>query len=973
MLDKCKISWRVGLKNLFVAVLVTVTLCSILLPLIPDTVSAQAAPLSPTEKAKRYQAASYLARCFQEIGGIKYRSLEEIKQAALYGANAPDANEAQLGLGYLVEQDNGRLICRDEPSQRKIMQLLEPLGDGEDFFISSGVYKPTGKGDYEAIGGRFELANKVFTYFNGVHGIDLNSNMSAGSQYFNLRAAFVEECAEPRQPQNRAGLPEVHIVDEQGNLTVDGWLYNPDKQKVPVGYGVEGAPAQEMNCRDIVQRMDALDDLAVEEQKKFIADGGVEGPNNPGSSQDDNPTCEHSGGITWIICPLINGLAELADGAFDNFIAPMLRTPPVDIANTNEPIFKVWVAMRNIANILLILAMIVVVFGQAIGGGLVDAYTAKKVLPRILAAAIMINLSIYMVALAVDVTNIIGQGLSRLLYAPFEAVGEFRFEISNTTAGLGITGLLIGGGAAIWAGGALVPYILLFVLLPLALAMLGVVFTLVLRMGLIQFLIVSAPIACVLYCLPNTEKYFKKWWDLFLKTLMVYPIIVLIFAIADILAVTTTMAGKASAGAEQLPAEIIAIVLMVLPLFMIPYAFKLAGGAISAVHGAILDRGKKGAEAIKGNPNDANSMQNKVRRRAGENMTMRQARLVDPGRETDAKLRHKLIGGVADKFGNVDARLAMYNLKSREEAEAMSSTGRDALRYAAGGYEEGGKYYNSKGKEISKNTYKRGKQLYGSTPTGIAQNLEYALRKAQTDEDFAAFRHAYARNAQQNGWNQKEMNDAWAAATYPHKSSMAASEWYSSPKLEDDGSITFKDISNDVVSSVAPNGETKKSSYSSYISDLHKTRLSYQLPARDQDYRAMLDRQTVLEDKLLAGQTLTDEESTQLAQTYEVFDSASHQYSAAGTGSGTGAGTPAGSSISATAGTAAAKPVIERAIAQRQARGFSLFDTGADTRNIMLGPATTAAGLPVRSSVVGTANVTGDVGRTNLPRNVTNP
>lgn len=705
-------------------------------------------------------------------------------------------------------------------------------------------------------------------------------------------------------------------------------------------------------------------------------------PNNanappPGTAQNENPTCESSGGLTWVICPLVNGLAELADGAFDNFIAPMLRTPPVDIANTNEPIFKVWVAMRNIANILLIVAMIVVVFGQAIGGGLVDAYTAKKVLPRILAAAIMINLSIYMVALAVDMTNVVGQGLSRLLYAPFESVGQFKLELSNPTAGLGIGALLIGGGAAIWAGGALVPYILLFVLLPLALAMLGVVFTLVLRMGLIQFLIVSAPIACVLYCLPNTEKYFKKWWDLFLKTLMVYPIIVLIFAIADILAVTTNIAGRNDEGAAQLPAEIIGIVLMVLPLFMIPYAFKLAGGAITAVHSAILDRGKKGVEAIKGNPNDANSMQNKVRRRAGENITMKQARLVDPGRDVGATRRQKLIGGFADKFGNVDSRLAMYNMKSREEAEQMSATGRDALRYAAGGYEEGGKYYNSKGKEISKNTYKRGKQLYGSTPTGIAQNLEYALRKAQTDDDFAAFRHAYARNAQQNGWNQKEMNDAWAAATYPHKSSLAASEWYSSPKLESDGSISFKDITNDVVSTVDPvTGETKKSSYSSYVGDLTNTRLGYQLPARDQDYRAMLDRQTQLETKIethrksgAAGNALTEEEATQLAHTYQVFDLASHQY-AVGTPGGTGAAA-AGTTISATAGTATAQPIIEQAQRQRQAAGLRLGDATGGQRAIEYdGVGGGGGGV---AGTVQVATVSGDEQRSAIPRNVAAP
>lgn len=357
--------------------------------------------------------------------------------------------------------------------------------------------------------------------------------------------------------------------------------------------------------------------------KKEGSDAGPDSanPDNPANQNDQNPTCESTGWLTWIICPVINGLAEVADGAFEHFIEPMLMTPPVDIVNADNPVFKVWVAMRNIANILLVVAMIVIVFGQAIGGGLVDAYTAKKVLPRILAAAILINLSIYIVAFAVDITNVIGQGISQLMYFPFQSVGSFKFNLSQGTAGIGIVGL-VGAGGAIWAAtaagviGTFVPWLLLMVLLPLAVAMLGVLFTLVVRQGLIQFLIISSPIAFALYCLPNTEQYFKKWWSLFMKALLVYPIIMVVFAMADILAVTTDLAAANDPGASQLPAQIISIVLLVLPLFMIPYAFKMAGGAIGAVHGALTDHGKKGVEGIKGNPNDQDSMRNRYRRNA---------------------------------------------------------------------------------------------------------------------------------------------------------------------------------------------------------------------------------------------------------------------------------------------------------------------------------------------------------------------
>ena len=52
--------------------------------------------------------------------------------------------------------------------------------------------------------------------------------------------------------------------------------------------------------------------------------------------------------------------------------------------------------MRSIANIIIIFALLAVVFSQSIGGGMIDAYTAKKIMPRLLAAAIFVNISIYL-------------------------------------------------------------------------------------------------------------------------------------------------------------------------------------------------------------------------------------------------------------------------------------------------------------------------------------------------------------------------------------------------------------------------------------------------------------------------------------------------------------------------------------------------------------------------------------------------
>ncbi len=314
---------------------------------------------------------------------------------------------------------------------------------------------------------------------------------------------------------------------------------------------------------------------------------------------EDGVTCESSGGsLSWIFCPVIEGLAEASDGIYNSFIQPLLETPGVDVGDDSTT-RQVWDQMRLYGNIILVIGMLVVVFGQAIGGGLVDAYTAKKVLPRILIAAILLNLSLYIVAVIIDITNLLGRSLNDLIISPFEEIGQATYKIGDAAAGLGLTGMLLGAGGTgllIAAGGLgiIIQFLLLFILLPAFLAFIGIMGTLILRMGIIQFLVIISPIAFALYCLPNTEKYFKQWWNLLFKTAMVYPIVAVIFAMTDVLFLTI---GQANTG---ILGDVVKIVVLIIPLFLIPFAFKMSGGAMGAIYGAINNASAPGKNLLKG-------------------------------------------------------------------------------------------------------------------------------------------------------------------------------------------------------------------------------------------------------------------------------------------------------------------------------------------------------------------------------------
>ncbi len=331
-------------------------------------------------------------------------------------------------------------------------------------------------------------------------------------------------------------------------------------------------------------------------------------------SDDGPPTCESSGvELSWIFCPVINGLAEAVDDIYSGIIQPLLETKPLDLASpADDPqhIFDIWSNFRVYGNIFLVIALLAIVFGESISGGLIDAYTAKKVLPRLLIAAVLINISIYIVAFAVDITNIVGNGVAALIQAPFQDAGAFKLQLNESTSGIGLAALVGGGIWAVASAAVLLEFLLVVFLIPAFLTFFAILVTVLLRQGLIIFLILVAPIAFALFCLPNTEQYFRKWWDLLFKTLLIYPIIAVSFALANVLSVTI---GAATSGLTKTFADFVSIIALFVPLFIIPYSFRIAGGLLGRVHDIATDVRNRAHEGIVGSKNSPNSWRNQSR------------------------------------------------------------------------------------------------------------------------------------------------------------------------------------------------------------------------------------------------------------------------------------------------------------------------------------------------------------------------
>lgn len=329
------------------------------------------------------------------------------------------------------------------------------------------------------------------------------------------------------------------------------------------------------------------------------------------SSGSTTPTCGISGGaLEWVFCAIFNSISGITNTILNDLIVPQLQITPVSFASCPtqpsnstpktpppacDPTYTLWSAFRIYANLFLVIILLVVVISESVGGGLIDAYSVKKILPKLVISAILINLSIYIVAAAIDIGNILGKGMILLITSPISSHGLLTVS-GNSGGGKLATGLLVVGagflafkhlsGLFAKSGGSM---LITGVVVPILLVLLAILFTVVLRRIIIEALIIISPIAFVLYILPNTEKTFKKWWHTLLEMILVYPIIMAMFGLSTVMEVISSGQANSPTSSTISAATdtIITLVFTVLPLILIPFSFKIAGDTIGKIAGVV--------------------------------------------------------------------------------------------------------------------------------------------------------------------------------------------------------------------------------------------------------------------------------------------------------------------------------------------------------------------------------------------------
>lgn len=302
----------------------------------------------------------------------------------------------------------------------------------------------------------------------------------------------------------------------------------------------------------------------------------------PSLSSNTTKECEVQG-LGWMVCQAGKLLAAITDGIFAA-LSSLMETPPLSRGSPGgDEIFKAWSSIRNVANVLFIILFIIVIISYVTSIG-IDNYTIKKIVPRIVVAAILINSSYYICALVVDVSNVLGASLKEVLSA---MAGPVRPDFDGW--GHVTSALLVGGSALLLYAG-------IFSLGPILISGLFAMFVTVLillaRQAFLIILIVISPIAFALNMLPGTQKWFSKWWSAFILLAMVFPVIGLVYGGSRVAAGVISASAPQEAGLVTVIFAVLSLGVLTIPFFIVPLALKFGGGLLNRFGGIVNDRGK---------------------------------------------------------------------------------------------------------------------------------------------------------------------------------------------------------------------------------------------------------------------------------------------------------------------------------------------------------------------------------------------
>lgn len=536
----------------------------------------------------------------------------------------------------------------------------------------------------------FEVLTNLSGYKNGIE------NSDPSIKYLVSRS-MIKGCVKDDNPQPQRHSSkdwEIPNIDGNGNLTNSYYLPGDGQ-----GYNVGGsnnrewpqnhydANISEWQCMNIYQRLvesapkyqEALKQSATDTacaglagDKLEACQNGVENKDNPeycgrtyknkpekinackqgqsakietpsdgdGGGEEEKNSCGVDG-IGWLVCPLMSFAGGLGDASYSAISYFLSIDSGIFDSKSNGGLEQAWKFFRDIANAVFAVIFLWVIFSQISNVG-VSNYGIKKILPRLIIGALLVNLSFYLCRLTVDLSNILGFSLKGVLEGAASGVGTQSAEVGTFNT------LIVGGLALVGVGLFIFLAVSIPTILALLLALLVVLVILIVRQAVVILLIAISPLAFAAWLLPNTENLFKKWVSMLRGLLIVFPVISLLYGAGKLAGAVLAAVGTNDPNNPKETMQVAALAASILPLGATPFVIKSSlnslgsiGAKIGGLSGAatgVLKNSAKNTTRMNAAKARINDVKNAWKSRSARKMAERRSGNTWLG-EKSAKLR----------------------------------------------------------------------------------------------------------------------------------------------------------------------------------------------------------------------------------------------------------------------------------------------------------------------------------------------
>lgn len=306
-----------------------------------------------------------------------------------------------------------------------------------------------------------------------------------------------------------------------------------------------------------------------------------------GDGEEEKNSCGIDG-IGWLVCPVMNFVASLNDAAYSAISGFLDIKPAILGDNSNTSGAKQgWNFFRNIANAIFAVIFLWIIFSQISNVG-VSNYGIKKILPRLIIGALLVNLSYYICQIFVDLSNILGHTLKDALESGAGGVGTGS-EATGWGSAIAATIVGVGGVVAFAALAVGIP-----TLVAGFFAIMTVFIILVVRQAGIILLVAISPVAFAAWLLPNTEDLFKKWMKMFRGLLLVFPIISLLYGAGKLAGAILISSATVDPNNPDETMQLVALAATTMPLIATPFVLQNSLSSLGSIGAKI---GRMGANA----------------------------------------------------------------------------------------------------------------------------------------------------------------------------------------------------------------------------------------------------------------------------------------------------------------------------------------------------------------------------------------